>query len=310
MVTINHLPPDVLYDISDYVSSGSLAALARTSRHFYSILNPHLYIKDIHYVDADYACLFWAAKHGRLDTIKMAHSYGADLNFNRATTIAPPTPLHTAIKYLRPAVVEYIAQNGGELESPAWMSSAARPLPLGKALLARKIQPGGPGKMDAIAKILIRHGATMVDEGEPALPRVASLNKMEMIKMLLEQPSVGVNDATGTGMTALHMAAAKGHLELTRFLLQQPGIDVRAETSDGWDALRLAAREGHLSVARLLVSMTREEGPASRERLESWVRAHDEAARARRFDVCHYLSNLPEMEGRVVYVDGHQMEAG
>ncbi|CAG9977209.1 unnamed protein product [Clonostachys byssicola] len=56
------------------------AAFARTSRHFYQILNERLYARSLFRDPNCCSCLRWAVLHNRLETIKRAVTYRADLN--------------------------------------------------------------------------------------------------------------------------------------------------------------------------------------------------------------------------------------
>lgn len=303
MATIHDLPLSLLLDIGDVLDFRSLNAFSRTSSYYYSGLNRYLYKLHIRHDEPKDSCLFWAAKAGRLDTIKMAHLYGADLNIERETYRDPPSPLHTAIRSLHPHIVEYILRNGGTVHSPAWKYGMARPYPLGKALTTRNLKEGPDGvkKNQMIVDMLIRHGATLVDELEPALPRAAALNKREVVTLLLEQPAVCVNDATRKGLTALQMASQNGHTELARYLLDQPGIDIYAASEDGKTALMVAIENGHLDILRQLVmwcGLTRDAA------FELTKEAFEQALIDGQPHICEYLLTRPGIHGEMTLRDG------
>ncbi|OAQ70184.1 ankyrin repeat protein [Pochonia chlamydosporia 170] len=306
MINLRDLPLSLLLDIGEWIPDReSLSAWIRTSRYFYTALNRHLYKLHIKHDKPSHSCLFWAAQVGRLDTFTLAHRLGADLDVTRPTRSSkvPPSPLHAAIQNLHPDIVRYIVHNGGAVHSPAWVQSMGRPYPLGKALHVRNLKQGASGvrKRQEILEILIRGGATLVDEQEPALPGAAAMNKKDIVSLLLQQPLVGVNDYTRRGYTALHMVSQNGHAELARYLLDQPGIDIYAEPPFGSDtALDMAVRGGHLDIVRQLLMW---HGLHPDAAFELTKKAFAEALVGGQTRICEYLITLPDITGAMVLRD-------
>ena len=77
---------------------------------------------------------------------------------------------------------------------------------------------------------------------------------VEIIKFLLKQPTIQLNNVSGYDRyTALMWAIDKGHVEVVRLLLEHPEIDVNKKNKHGGTALMMASRRGHLEIVRLLV---------------------------------------------------------
>lgn len=290
---IERLPPELLLNIGEWFDTfddrRSLNALVRTSLVFYTALNAHLYKRNIRNDPPSASCLFWAAQVGRLGTFRVAHQFGADLNVKRETQSYPPSPLHTAIQNLHPEIVEYILQNGGHVHS-------GKRYPLGIALTARNLRHGTSSvrKNQIILDMLIRHGATMVDGGEPALPHAAAMNKDRVVHLLLQQPTISVNQTTSRGRSALHMVCQHGHTELLHYLLNQPGIDIHAQSRGGTDALGFAVVNGHVDAVRLLVMWHGLTPDAAFElRKTAFLRALETGQAS----ICEFLITLPEING-------------
>ncbi|QLI65695.1 Ankyrin-3 [Metarhizium brunneum] len=271
---IERLPPELLLNIGEWFDDRrSLNTLVRTSLVFYTALNAHLYKLNIRNDPPSASCLFWAAQVGRLGTFRVAHRFGADLNVKRETKREPPSPLHTAIKNLHPEIVEYILQNGGHVHSPPWIGKAKR-YPLGIALTARNLRHDAScvRKNQIILDMLIRHGANMVDDGEPALPHAAAMNKNRVVHLLLQQPT-------------------HGHTELLHYLLNQPGINIHAQSTD---ALGFAVVNGHVDAVRLLVMWHGLTPDAAFElRKTAFLRALETGQAS----ICEFLITLPGING-------------
>jgi len=81
---------------------------------------------------------------------------------------------------------------------------------------------------------------------------------VEIIKFLLKQPTIQLNNVSGYDhYTALMWAIDKGHVEVVRLLLEHPEIDVNKKNEHGGTALMVASREGHLEIVRLLLEHPR-----------------------------------------------------
>ena len=54
-----------------------------------------------------------------------------------------------------------------------------------------------------------------------------------------------------TGVTPLFLAAQRGRVELVRLLMSDPRLDVNESEENGFTPLYIAANEGHLEVVRV-----------------------------------------------------------
>ncbi|KAK1760209.1 hypothetical protein QBC47DRAFT_427216 [Echria macrotheca] len=77
------LPTELILEIPHHLPDdlADLAALTRTSRHFYRILNPVLYKRDVQ--SGAPRAPFWAAETGSVGTLRHARAAGADLDETR-----------------------------------------------------------------------------------------------------------------------------------------------------------------------------------------------------------------------------------
>ena len=69
-------------------------------------------------------------------------------------------------------------------------------------------------------------------------------DKIPLLKLLLEQPTIEVNMGAGDeGFTALHLAVGEGKIEAMKVLLMDPRVDVNCKTSERETPLIFAAKE-------------------------------------------------------------------
>jgi ankyrin repeat protein len=100
-------------------------------------------------------------------------------------------------------------------------------------------------------------GETRDPDGRPALHQAVTLDRREIVELLLEQgidPDVRSRDENTGHLdeTALLQAAFWGRLEIAEVLIKQ-GADVNAKAANGVVPLHEAARMGWLKLARLLL---------------------------------------------------------
>ena len=76
---------------------------------------------------------------------------------------------------------------------------------------------------------------------------------LDIVRLLLKQPSVDANFQDYTGQTALFKAADNGHHEVVKLLLQQNSIDPNAPSEHGFTPLLQTIFEGHQKVVKLLL---------------------------------------------------------
>ena len=73
-----------------------------------------------------------------------------------------------------------------------------------------------------------------------------------MVRLLLQQPNIDINQHNHKNITPLNIASCNGHTEIVRLLLQQPNIDLNK--IDDWNttALGIATENNHTDVIQLL----------------------------------------------------------
>lgn len=78
MASLSDLPDELLSLIGEESDPTEQFVLALTSRRLHRIVNPILYKDNITKDDGN--AVFWAARHGRLDTLELLRTYGAEWN--------------------------------------------------------------------------------------------------------------------------------------------------------------------------------------------------------------------------------------
>ncbi|KAF4832509.1 Ankyrin repeat domain-containing protein 16 [Colletotrichum tropicale] len=130
------MPPELLLAIADLLPQAALRALSLTNKRLYDVINPVLYAQSVKNEAPDITVL--AARDGNLDTLKMAASFGADMNrvyWVPVPTWAKPeeiqstapetgygvcwaTPLHVAAAYGHYDVVKWLLAEGVDIDVP------------------------------------------------------------------------------------------------------------------------------------------------------------------------------------------------
>ena len=75
---------------------------------------------------------------------------------------------------------------------------------------------------------------------------------MSLCKTLIDKYKFDVNQASNTGLKALHYSAVNGSYELVRYFADM-GTDIECKNNLGWNCLHIAARNGHLDLCKTLV---------------------------------------------------------
>jgi ankyrin repeat protein len=102
--------------------------------------------------------------------------------------------------------------------------------------------------------------------GPGLLARAARAGDTQLVARLLGEGR-DVNEADGSGCTALMFASEEGHVEVVRLLLARKGVEVNKSKQNGATALMFASYRGHVEVVQLLlarqgveVNMTKSDG--------------------------------------------------
>ncbi len=93
--------------------------------------------------------------------------------------------------------------------------------------------------------------ATEIHSGDTALHLAAKGNKIQAVKLLLENEA-NVNAKNKTSLTPLHMASVQGHLDTVKLLLDY-GADVNIQDHFGLTPLHMASQYGHVDVMEYLL---------------------------------------------------------
>lgn len=92
--------------------------------------------------------------------------------------------------------------------------------------------------------------------GLTPLMRAVSGQKLEVVRILLDQKSLRINAKDDQGETALHYAAASGSKEISRLLLTR-GADANARDSADRTPAKVALLEGHPEIAEFIEKFSR-----------------------------------------------------
>ena len=81
-----------------------------------------------------------------------------------------------------------------------------------------------------------------------------SCGHVNILKLLLEQPSIDLNLSDNQGRTALMHATHFGNIEAMKLLLANPSIEVNLEDEKGRTALHYATVEKNIAAVKLLLN--------------------------------------------------------
>ncbi|KAK4247917.1 ankyrin repeat-containing domain protein [Corynascus novoguineensis] len=302
------LPPEIVLLIDELLDLQDRLALGRTNRWFYSIINPVLYRDNVKLASA--SCLFWGAENGQLGTLKHALEAGADLNASgplpRKTSEAdasdtendtdgnadepgaelfeePPdpslqtscTPLHLAAKNGHRDIVEWLLDNGADIDAPSYRVCECQSLKSGRHPSRRlsewphwrALHTAMCHQERLVAELLIHRGASLdLDPTEghnhTALHSAAANGLIPVIKLLaLNDVNLDANQRDECGNTALHYVSEiwsprdSADIRDTITKLLALGADLEAHNDNGHTPLLNACFRGNYAVAHRLVSI-------------------------------------------------------
>jgi ankyrin repeat protein len=132
----------------------------------------------------------------------------------------------------------------------------------GERLLNSAIRRGNTGIVQALARaktLDINHnpgiGSREAGPRAPALHLAATLGSAEIVKLLLRNESLDVNQIDSTGLSALHLAVLYAQLPVMETLLACPRVDVNITTTNALKTpLHLAVKTRSTEMVRMLLA--------------------------------------------------------
>ncbi|KAK3306508.1 ankyrin repeat-containing domain protein [Chaetomium strumarium] len=312
-VPILRLPPEIVLLIDNLLELADRLALCRTNRKFYLIINPEIYRDNVKLNNA--SCLFWGADQGQLGTLKHALAAGADLNasgpvprkagesdssndadevdnqasdgndadpgaelFEESLEARPQpscTPLHLAAKSGHREVVEWLLDNGADIDAPSYRVCECQSLKSGRHSSRRlsewprwrALHVAMCNHERSVAELLIFRGASLDLDATPghnhtALHSASAHALIPIIKLLaLNDINLDVNQRDAWDNTALHYTSEiwsprdSDEIRDTITKLLALGADLEAHNENGHTPLLNACFRGNFAVAHRLVNI-------------------------------------------------------
>ncbi|KAK0717932.1 ankyrin repeat-containing domain protein [Lasiosphaeria miniovina] len=308
-IPVLRLPPEIVLLILELLDPKDQLALDRTSRFFYFIVNPTIYTTNVRLERA--TCVFWGAENGQLGTLKHALAAGADLNASgpidrkaaaeSATTNANGdggtngdatenadddeassdsriqpwgTALHLAAKGGHREVVEWLLDNGADMNAPSFRLCECQSLKgarhpsrrLTEWPRWRALHTAMCFQERLVAELLIFRGANLdldvtAGHNHTALHSAAANGLIPVIKLLALDPNFVIEERDATENTALHYVAelwgARDCAEIrdTVTKLLALGADLEAHNESGHTPLLNACYRGNYAAALRLISV-------------------------------------------------------
>lgn len=258
------LPPEILSGLEPFCDHRQLAALAQLNHRFHEVFNPLLYQYNALKEDPSKSCVIWAAKHGSLDTMKLAFAHGTDMKtidahaaehircLNKTRPAAEPCggPLHIAIQNNFKDLVLFLLDNGARLDVPShalcdcggvgWDS---RWYPLHFAICHAG---------EDMASLLLEHGAYFSLEGVPGLCCAIQCASRPILNTLLQHGRFDPQYQDPNGYTALFYVAKCADVTAAREIASQlvdHGIPLDIIGIDCNTALAQLVQAGHVKAA-------------------------------------------------------------
>ncbi|KAK4158050.1 ankyrin repeat-containing domain protein [Chaetomidium leptoderma] len=308
-VPILRLPPEIVLLVDELLELQDRLALGRANRKFYSIINPVLYRDNVKLANA--SSLFWGAENGQLGTLKHALAAGADVNAsgplprkagetetsdtendgdgnNDADPAVelfevPPDPslqpsctaLHLAAKNGHRDIVEWLLDNGADIDAPSYRVCDCQSLKSGRHPSRRlsewprwrTLHTAMCSQERAVAELLIFRGASLeldptAGHKHTALHSAAAQGLIPVIKLLaLNDINLDVNQRDAWDNTALHYVSEiwsprdSADIRDTITKLLALGADLEAHNDSGHTPLLNACFRGNYAVAHRLVNI-------------------------------------------------------
>ncbi|CAG9982525.1 unnamed protein product [Clonostachys byssicola] len=218
------------------------AALARTCRDLYTVLNEGLYKRNLRRDPRRASCVSWAAQNGRLDTMKRAVEYGADLNsngvaeqhedgFDWSSNDGYFTPLFAAVHLGNGVIFDYLMAQGVDFNVPC------QGCPCGSAAGGcYAIHLGFQANRLAVKEKAHPYVEALIKKGARHFSNAMRLQPIDLVRNGYDQAvvlEVFEEAVEQERMKAFYSAALAGHYDLARAILQKyPDFDLSKPMSD------------------------------------------------------------------------------
>ncbi|VUC25544.1 unnamed protein product [Clonostachys rosea] len=256
MAYILNLPSSILEEIAEACTWGcdptsdsmpatyarNHAALARTCRDLYAVLNEGLYKRNLRRDPRRASCVLWAAQNGRLDTMKRAVEYGADLNSNGVSDQEEDgfgwgsnnghfTALFAAIHLDNRNIFDYLMAQGIDFDVPCQgcpcdsEAEGCYPMHLGFQKNRPKVKENAQPYVEA----LIEKGARHFSKSTKLQPLDLVINGYEQATVLKVLEEADEPER----IKAFHCAVGAERYDLARAILQKyPDFDLSEPVPD------------------------------------------------------------------------------
>ncbi|XP_051843184.1 ankyrin repeat domain-containing protein 42 isoform X2 [Antechinus flavipes] len=227
--------------------------------------------------------LHWAAHSGSLECLHWLLWHGADI---KSVTPGGWTAAHIAAIRGQDACMQALIMNGADLSTqdvrgctPSHLAATHGHSYTLQVMLRSGVDPNASDKCDwkpvhyasfhgrlGCLQLLVKWGATLEDADQNgnlpdlAFPGHAAAYKgdLEMLKKLVENGIININEHDDNESTLLHRAAGQGHIECLQWLIEM-GADVNITNKDGETAADTAKKFAHLSAVSLLAGLQKYE---------------------------------------------------
>jgi ankyrin repeat protein len=208
-----------------------------------------------------------AARHGRVEVVRVLRGAGAPLDFNSAVQLGwakevagrlkkepglarpPSKALHEAAGWGHYEVVKLLLDHGADPNLDYGFANVGRSTPLSWAVRARHYD---------VAQLLCERGANVDVSGGKNFPdltfmAVQQLDRQFVRLLLKHQPARKARSRRQDGMSLLQAAALRGKIEVFQTVLKVTG-EINAEAAKGGTPLLFAAAKGHKGLCRFLLN--------------------------------------------------------
>ncbi|KAH7019494.1 ankyrin repeat-containing domain protein [Ilyonectria destructans] len=272
------LPSELLAIIGQFCSRSEQNELTRVNHQFHNVFNPVLYRQNLLRDAPAESCTFWAARNGRLDTLKLAVAHGADINDNGIRneddwTRASPSPhfdprpvfaspLHLAIYHRRPDIIAWLLDNDADFNTPSRNVCLCYASSANGIFCAYPLHTAICSGDESTVRLLLSRGAIMSTSTVSALFCGIRNGCLPVVDAFIQKPDFDPNEEI-QGMTALHHAALcrEGHVaeEVVHRLVDR-GVPVDAVSND-LPPLAVAVSRRHFNVVLALIDRGADTSP-------------------------------------------------